>query len=447
MVHRSLRLRLVLASALWIVLILAAAGVLLTLLFRGHIERRFDAQLYDHMEELIAASEPAGDALDLTWQPSDPRFSLPGSGWYWEIRRDGRTAAHSDSLRYGELIVAAPVPSGVAAGDGPLGEALRLRWQDVTLPDLDGQFRYIVAGPAADVAADVRAFGAKLALTLAALGLGAVATVLLQIRYGLQPLDLLRRGVAAVRAGRTQRLADDVPAEVKPLVTEINDLLDHSAGLIARARGSAADLAHALKTPLSVIRNEAAEIGGPQGAVLREQVAALDAYVERYLSRARSAGGATAVGARTSVFGAIEDLRFSLKRLYSDRDLAFEVAGIAGLVFRGDPQDLEEMLGNLMDNACKWARSRVRVTAGRDGERLRLTVEDDGPGIPPPARDAALARGGRLDEAVAGSGLGLAIVRDLLELYRGGLRLEASELGGLKAVLDLPAAETASETG
>jgi signal transduction histidine kinase len=153
------------------------------------------------------------------------------------------------------------------------------------------------------------------------------------------------------------------------------------------------------------------------------------------------------VGARTSVCGAIEDLRFSLKRLYSDRDLAFEVAGIAGLVFRGDPQDLEEMLGNLMDNACKWARSRVRVTAARDGERLLLTVEDDGPGIPPPARDAALARGGRLDEAVAGSGLGLAIVRDLLELYRGGLRMEASPLGGLKVVLDLPAADASSEIG
>lgn len=439
--RNSLRLRLVLASALWIAVTLAIAGVLLLLLFRDHIEQRFDAQLYDHMEELIAASEPAGAAFSLTWRPSDPRFSLPGSGWYWEVLRDGRTVAHSESLRYGRLRLPAAGASGTITGAGPIGETLRLRWQDVTLPDLAGSFRYVVAGPIADIAVDVRAFAAKLALTLAALGLGTVLTVLVQVRFGLRPLDLLRRGVAAVRAGRAQRLAADGPEEVQPLVSEINELLDHSAALVARARGGAGDLAHALKTPLAVIRNEAAAIGGPQGAILREQVAALDGYVERYLSRARSAGAAAPIGTRTPLAPVLEDLRFSLARLYDARDLAIDIGETAGLAFRGDAQDLEEMLGNLMDNACKWARSRVEVRGERAGERLRLSVDDDGPGIPPEARAAALARGGRLDEAVPGSGLGLAIVGDLVGLHRGTLRLEESPLGGLRVVLDLPAAD------
>ncbi len=440
MARRSLRLRLALASSLWIAITLAIAGILLLLLFRDHIERRFDAQLHDHMEELIAASEPAGTEFALTWRPSDPRFALPGSGWYWQILRDGRTVAKSESLRYGDLELAAAEPAGAAAGLGPLGEALRLRWQDINLPDLAGKFRYVVAGPTADIAADVRAFAAKLALTLAALGVGAVLTVLVQIRFGLQPLDLLRRGVAAVRAGRAERLADDVPAEVRPLVSEINELLDHSAALIERARGGAGDLAHALKTPLAVIRNEAAAVGGPQGAVLREQVAALDGHVERYLSRARSAGAAAAVGTRTLLGPVLEDLRFSLARLHGGRGLTIEVDRIDGLAFRGDAQDLEEMLGNLIDNACKWARTRVRVEARLAGDRLLVAVDDDGPGIPPTARAAALARGGRLDETVPGSGLGLAIVGDLVGFHRGTLRLDDSPLGGLRAVLDLPAA-------
>lgn len=393
------------------------------------------------MEELVAASESAGSQMALSWRPSDPRFRLPGSGWYWEIEHDGKPIAHSDSLRYGHLAVDAGAASGVSSTVGPYGEALRVRWLHVSLPDLVGDFRYAVAGPTSDIAADVKLFAVQLGITLAVLGLGLTGAVLLQVQYGLRPIDQLRRGVVAVRAGRVERLTPDVPEELKPLVGEINDLLEHSASLVERARGGAGDLAHALKTPLAVIRNEAATMGGPQGALVREQVAAVDASVERYLSRARSVGAAPAGGARTPLGPVLNDLAFSMKRLYDDRGLQVEIGDVADLAFRGDAQDLEEMLGNLMDNACKWAQCRVRVGASRIGGPLSIIIEDDGPGIPAEGRVAALERGGRLDQAVSGSGLGLAIVRDLAELYRGALRLDASPLGGVRVTLELPAAE------
>jgi signal transduction histidine kinase len=290
--------------------------------------------------------------------------------------------------------------------------------------------------------------------TLATLGAGLIIAVLFQVRYGLRPLNGLRDALSDIRSGRRHRMPETFPTEVEPVVEEVNALLDHNAALLSRARLQAGDLAHALKHPLMVIAHEAGALDGEGGRVIAEQVAAMRGAVDRNLARARIAGPGAAVGARAPVAEVFQGLRYSLDLLYRDRSLRIEGEGLDGLSFAGDAQDLEEMLGNhleemlgnLMDNACKWCRSRVRVAATHSNGGLAIAVEDDGSGVADEEREAALARGGRLDERAAGTGLGLWIVRDIAELYRGSLWLSESELGGLKAKLLLPAAEPGRET-
>lgn len=442
---RSLTFRLVAASTVWIAGSLVAAGFLLAFLFREHIERRFDQQLYDHLEELVAASEisMAGD-LGLSWVPSDPRFNRPHSGWYWQIARAGREVAKSDSLWRSHVPVVKPDadrPAQIQLLEGPGDERLRVLVQDITLPETEDHFTFSVAGPISDIQTDVDRFVRQLAGTLAVLGVGLLAAVLFQVRFGLRPLRAMRTALADVRSGRARRLPEIFPAEVEPVIDELNTLLDHNTAILERARTQSGNLAHSLKNPLTVMRNEAQQISGDRGQLLREQLSLVAESVDRYLTRARAAGSADILGARTSVKDTIEDLRFSMGRLYRDKNLEFQVSGAEGVFFRGDSHDLEEMVGNLMDNACKWARSRVSLSVEERGEELTIAIEDDGRGIPEGRRTEALDRGRRLDESKPGSGLGLDIVQDLAGLYRGSLAIDTSPLGGVRAVLRLPAAE------
>jgi signal transduction histidine kinase len=236
-------------------------------------------------------------------------------------------------------------------------------------------------------------------------------------------------------------MPETFPSEVEPVVEELNALLDHNTALLVRARTHAGDLAHGLKHPLMVLAHEAREVGGEHGRVIAEQVTTMRSAVERNLARARVAGPDGAAGMCASVAEAFEALRYSLDLLYQDRGLRIEAEGLDSLSFAGDAQDLEEMLGNLMENACKWGRSRIRVAASRRNGRLAIAVEDDGKGVAKEEREVVLARGGRLDERVAGAGLGLGIVCDIAEIYNGSLRLADSDLGGLKVELSLPASE------
>ncbi len=442
---RTLTFRLVATSLAWVAASLLAAGILLVLLFRDHIERRFDQELFDHLEELIAASEisPEG-ALMLTWTPSDPRFNRPQSGWYWQIAAEGAPAVRSDSLWRDRLAVAPPTAGAgpqIQHLRGPGDESLRALVQDITLPDAAPHFTFTVAGPVSDVQRDVNRFTAQLAATLGLLGLGLVAAVVFQVRFGLGPLRGLQHALAEIRAGRAGQLPQTFPDEVEPVVEELNALLEHNAATLQRARTQAGNLAHAIKNPLTVIRNETQAIRGEHGALLRDQVTAVTDCIDRYLSRARAAGAAGVLGARASVAEIVEDLRFSMARLYAERGLEIRASVPHGLCFRGDAHDLEEMAGNILDNACKWARSRVTIAAQRRGERLLIEIEDDGPGIPEDRRTEAQRRSSRLDEAAPGSGLGLSIVREIAELYHGGLELGTSRLGGARAKLDLPAAD------
>lgn len=446
----TLTRRLVVTSGVWVVLTLIAIGALLTVLFRQHIERRFDTLLANYLQDNIAASEitPAGELL-MTWTPANPTFGLIRSGWYWQILEDGRPVANSKSLWHEPLwheSLGIGAGAGLGAGSrireftGPGGARLRGVVQDITLPDSDARFTFAVAGPVADIEQDVGAFTRTLVAALAVLALGLLFAIFMQVRVGLRPLHDLQGALARIRAGTAERLPDNYPDEVRGIVIELNALLTHSAAILDRARTQAANLAHALKNPLTVIRNEIDEVlPGEAGRTLRDQTALMTRLAHRHLSRARAAGAQGLLGSRTSVRSVAEDLKFSMSRLYADKALDIRLEGLEGLYFAGDARDLEEMLGNLLDNACKWGRHVIELRGARERERMLITVDDDGSGIPPGDEDKALQRGERLDESVAGSGLGLHIVQDMADLYGGHLRLRASPLGGLRAELELGA--------
>ena len=379
--RRTLTLRLIAASAIWIVGTLCAAGLLLLLLFQDHIERRFDAALADHLQELAAASEVGQDGtLQLSWTPFDPRFNRPQSGWYWQIEQGDAVIERSQSLWPERL------KSGPASADdriqeltGPGGERLRAVVTPITLPGAPGGFVYTIAGPAVDVHQDVREFGAKLAVTLAVLALGLVGAVVAQVHYGLLPLKRMRRALAQVRSGAAPRLTESFPGEVQPLVHELNALLDHNAAILERARTQTGNLAHALKNPLTVIRSEAGAIAAPHGPVLREQVDLMGRQIEWHLARARAAGAHGVLGARAAVADVARDLQFSLQRLYRERPLEIELRDLerSGVPGRrpGPRGDARQPDGQCLQvGALPRSRSVAAEAAPSCGSRSRTTA-------------------------------------------------------------------------
>lgn len=439
----SLAFRLVAGAAVWSLAALVVGGLALSMLFRDYVERSFDARLTVLLESLVAASEVDADGrIQLTWSPGEPRFQKPYSGWYWQIAGSAGPEVRSRSLWDQELPMSATGDGSMRrrSAVGPAAQDLRMVARDIRLPGRDGALAFAVAADRGEINTEIRRFNGALIWSLGLLGLGLVAAMVIQVHYGLRPLHRLGRALANIRAGRADRLLGRYPAEIMPLAEELDLLLDQNRAVVERARTQVGNLAHALKTPLSVLTNEAAAGPAPLGPVVRRQVALMRRHVDHYLARARTAATGRVLGARTDVAAVAADLGRTLRRIHADRGLAIETDLPAGAEFRGERQDLEEMLGNLLDNACKWARRRVRLTARRSGDRLRFTIDDDGPGLAPDLRVQVLERGARLDETKPGSGLGLAIVRDMAGLYGGTIELETAPEGGLRAILDLPAA-------
>jgi signal transduction histidine kinase len=440
---RSLTARLTLVAALGALPVLVIAGASLLWLFYERIESKFDAFLSAYQKQLIAGAElDAAGQLLLRAQPADPQFDLPFSGWYWQVSAGDRTLAQSPSAGPVQGSEGLPISYFDGADDwiGPGDVELRAVARVVRLPGSDQPIRVVVMGPHTEIDQEVLAFGIQLALALGGLGLAFLIATALQVRYGLLPLGALRVALQNVRKGTAPRLAGDYPVEVAPLVEELNEVLTHNEALINRARVQAGNLAHGLKSPLTVLRQELTELKDERGEILRDQVAIIGDQVERVLARIRAAGPLSAAAGRTKIATVLQDLSFSLDIIHRERGVAIDLDCPDGATFAGDAADLAEMLGNLMDNACKWARSQARVMVKADGSQLAILIDDDGPGIPPARREAALTRGGRLDQTVPGSGLGLDIVREIAELYRGSLQLEDSPLGGLRAHLILPGA-------
>lgn len=464
--QRSLRVRLLAATLVAAALALLLAGLLLAGLFRDHVRTQFAQSLTAQLDQVTARLEfdaqgrPQLDAQTL----SDPRWSRPLSGLYWQVDRADRDAVRGvlRSRSLWDQVLQAP-PDALGRGEvhvhevpGPQGTVLLLLERTV-VPDgaAAGAWRVMVAADlhATQAASDrfTRVLAASLAILLLLLGAAAWA----QVAVGLAPLRTLQRSLAAVHQGRAPRLTGRFPAEVQPLVDDFNRVLDRNAEVVARARTQAGNLAHAVKTPLAALSQAAAAAATrPQAdhelaALVAEQTERARRQVDWHLARARAAAAHGLPGARAAVRPAIEGLVRVMQRVHAERGLDIRLAPVAGEpAFAGEAQDLQEMAGNLIDNACKWARSQVGVTvrtesAGAQGQaarRLLIVVDDDGPGIAADRHDAVMARGARLDESVPGSGLGLAIVQELAALYGGRLSLSASPLHGLRAELELPAA-------
>lgn len=447
----TLGFRLIAFAGAWIAGALLAGGLLLNSAFENQVRRGFDARLDVLLETLVAVTDADGSGgVRLFGAQGEPRFERPFSGWYWQITAATPPAAPplvSRSL-WDQVLALPATPPVDGAGTaryslpGPRGQSLRVAERRISF-DAGGSFRYAVAGNEAEIRAELHPFRVTLAWSLGLLGLGLVAAVIIQVYFGLRPLHRLRVALARVRTGRARQIEGDFPGEVRPLVSEANQLIAQVSDVIERARTHVGNLAHALKTPLTVLAVESEKENGVESETLRREVRNMRERIDHHLARARTAASAGVIGQRTEIAPIVDALVRTLSRMQGDRKINIRSDVPADLAFRGDAQDLEEMLGNLMDNACKWARAGVSVggRAAPDG-KLTLWVEDDGPGLKPEDRARALARGGRLDESVPGSGLGLDIVSEIAALYGGGLALDAGAQGGLRAVLELPAAES-----
>ncbi len=434
----SLARRLVLLSCLWIALGLAGAGMALSFAFRRSVEASFDFRLESMLHALIATLETdASGVVSFSRPLPDPRFGETFAGWYWQLTdASGAPLATSRSLFDSTL---APLASDFAPRwvSGPRGERLRMLSRRLSLPRRAEPVVVSLAADDAEVRADTARFERWLAGCLGVLAAGLVALVALQVRLGLRPLRELDRDLAAVRSGDAERLPDAAVDELAPLVASWNELLARDAGIVRRARTHVGNLAHALKTPLSLLRAEIGSLPGETGDAVRRHLATMEHRVEHHLARAAAVGPGALPGRGAPIGETLAAIAAILGRLFPERRIA--VAAEPELAFPGAREDLEEVVGNLLENACKWAEREVRARAVRaaDGS-LEIAVEDDGPGRSDQELALARERGARLDERVPGSGLGLAIVDDLTELHGGRLELGRSELGGLRATLRFP---------
>lgn len=474
--RRSLRWRLLAATLVALLAALALSGVWLAGLFRDHVVRQFGSALTAQLDQVTARLEfdAAGQPVLDTRSLSDPRWTRPYSGLYWQVDAlaggPARVVARSRSLWDAALAVAddalADGAVHVHEADGPDGARLLLvertvRGEGGGESTATAPWRLLVAGDLRETEAAIERFNHVLVSSLAVLLVLMCLAALAQVSVGLAPLRALHSALAAVRGGRAPRLQGRFPAEVEPLVEDFNGVLDRNAEIVARARTQAGNLAHAIKTPLAAMSHAAAAQGRDAGAcnelalLVQEQVAVAQRHVDWHLARSRAAAAQGVPGARVAIEPVVAALVRVMQRVHALRELSFVCAPIdPALCFAGELEDLQEMLGNVLDNAGKWARREVRIgAAGIGARRLRIVVEDDGHGIEAGRRDAVMARGARLDESVPGDGLGLAIVQELVGLYGGSVTLgmaggddagasapSRGALGGLRVQIELPAA-------
>jgi signal transduction histidine kinase len=454
----SLALRLFVSATAVTVVILLITGVVLSSLYRDGVERSFDRRLGVYLKTLVADVAAPEEGEKVSQSLGEPLFELPLSGWYWQVTK---LSAPKPEVRSSRSLWDAGLPHledlNVPTGPdgtrkryvpGPEDQRLRLVERTVDLGD-DGRYLVAVAGDALEIEDETQGFDRAIALTFGALAIVLLITTMFQVRFGLAPLKRISDGLAAIRSGSAERLEGSFPVEIAPLARETNALIDANREIVERARTHVGNLAHALKTPLSVIVNEATARGDdPLAVKVREQADVMRDQVQRHLERARIAARATVVGTVTEVAPVVTSLARSMEKIHRDRGIAIDIEAPRETRFRGERQDLEEMVGNLVDNACKWAQSRVAVEvlperdAAKASSTLRVVVDDDGPGLTPAQREriGAARRGQRLDETKPGSGLGLSIVVDLAALYGGALTLGTAPIGGLRAELVLPAA-------
>ncbi len=451
----SLSLRLTVSAAVVSLVLLALASIVLSELFQQALVRNFDARMRAVLDSLSANVFPGEDgAPQLTGNMADTRFTLPESGWNWQVVPPKTT---QKPLLSPSLLDKPIVPDAKFLDErdaemitsfafkNSTGLQLRAMEQRITFKDIEGEYSFLVTGNFDELRNEVRSFSNALYVSLGLLGAGLLGAIFFQVRYAMKPMAEMQQKLNDIRSGKIEMLHGNFPTEMQPVADEMNLLIQSNFEIIDRARMQVGNLAHALKTPISVLTNEARDSPGGLADKVKEQIGVMRDQVNMYLDRARRAARAQTIGAATEVEPVLQSLARTLQRINMDKGVVVSVTCQAGLKFRGERQDLEEIVGNLMDNACKWSKGKVEVRAnlmsqvGDDGRpRILIEVDDDGPGLPPEKRSVALKRGQRLDESKPGSGLGLNIVTETAAMYGGKVELDAASLGGLRAKLTLP---------
>ena len=454
--HPSLVRRLVVLASGWSLMVLVVTGLVLTALFHQAALSRFDQGLNEVIQGLYSGASLGAGGQVYAPPITDARALRAYSGRYWQIAEPVsggglRALVRSRSLFDSDL----KAPDGLADRlaknpgsliyydvSGPDSEPLRAAALMARLPGRLAPVVFMAAEDRSPVDRDDRRFAAATAAALILLGAGLIAAVVVQVRVGLKPLFDLRRDIAQVRQGKTERLVGSYPTELEPVAQELNALLSHNQEVVDRQRTHVGNLAHGLKTPLSVMLSEAERHSGDLATVVRRQAEAMRQQVDHYLRRARAAARAQGAGERTLVEPVIDELARTLEKIFKDRAVVIDWTCPADLAFLGERQDLLEIIGNVMENDCKWCRNDVTIMVQpAQGGRFLVVVEDNGAGLPVERRDDVLKRGARLDETAPGSGLGLSIVDELVRAYGGSVHLGESDLGGLRVDLSLPAAE------
>ena len=441
---------------MWALPLLLVTALTLTWLYRNTTYRSFDDPLVSAVTALIASADVKDNALTLTREPLDPRYQRALSGRYWLVgflQDDGviEPISASRSLLGATLVLP---PNAVvelqtqqgeeirARAEGPdTNEMLRLVARQVVLPNMNTPVVVVAAADSRAASRSILTFALTATGLMLLISLGLVTAVVTQVRSGLKPLFDLRDRVADVREGRAAQVDGAYPTEIQPLATELNSLITHNKDVVERARTHVGNLAHALKTPLAVLQNEAQSSKKTPSEIVSRQTETMKQQVDHHLRRARAAARGQAIGVSTDVTDTLGGLARTLSRIYGHKNIDFDIDLMDGLMFRGEKRDLEEMAGNLMDNGCKWTKTSLEVRSfvnPEDETNFIIVVSDDGPGMAEDQYVEALKRGARLDEATPGSGFGLAIVDDLAKAYKGSVALGKSDMGGLEVALTLP---------
>lgn len=448
---RSLAFRAITFSTLWAVAALIVITTIISTLYRQASERGFESLLSAHLFNLIGSIGVSDQgALQGAPELGDLRFSEPYSGWYWEVIpvTSGLTGRLRSTSMFGDVpsasIAAAPFDRNFNRSyqiDGLKGERLQVLENEFVLDPQNHVARFRMMGNRSDLEAEIRSFARTLYGYLALFGGGMIGINAIAILLGLRPLARVRAALARVREGAAQRLDGIFPPEIQPLVNETNALIENNRRIVERSRTQVGNLAHSLKTPVAVLLNEGRAIGGERGRVVLDQASAMKKQVDHYLQRASIAAQRDSVVFRAPARECVQRLTRVMTKLNPEKSVSLHLPE-RELMFAGEREDLEDITGNLMENAFKWASSRVAVTVREllepgAPDQLELIVEDDGPGIPEDKAREALKRGRRLDETTPGTGLGLAIVAELVAEYGGRLLLERSALGGVQALVRL----------
>ena len=448
---RSLRARLIIGAAVWIAIGVSAAGIFVAALFHQFAIGMVDRELRTNLEELVMLIDVDAEGSPHLHRPlSDPVFSQVGSGFSWQVSRSGKSLIKSLSVSTDQLAVptdalgTSELRKLTFTGErGPMTVFERLFLPEGGTPP---PLRVQIGAESAVVDRLLPTFNTPLIFSLALLAVALIMAAALQVSFGLQPMSRLRRALGVIRSGKAAKLPGDFPSEIQPLVDDLNNLIEINGQMVLRARTQAGNLAHALQTPLAVLMDEAYDLESQgqtkSAAVILQQSRRMQRQIDYQIARARAGASRSVPGVVASVSPAVSNIITAMKRLYVAKALRIDADIDARYVVLCDPMDLNEMLANLIDNACKWAAETVTIRGFMDEStsQVVIAVDDDGPGLPAEAIDVVFGIGERLDEQVPGSGLGLPIVRDLAQLYGGEIRLENSINGGLKAILKLPQA-------